>query len=132
VRAKGRDEGMIDLNDAVSLLRAKRNELADQLDAVDKALAALTGHAGDCSATPEKNPAATTETDPGIVLPTRLTPRRTLSDEHKHAISEGRRKARHSKAAAAGLARELSDQPPGLAPTSSADGRRPRLMKRTR
>lgn len=123
---------MIDLHDAVSVLKAKRKELADQLDAVDKALAALAGFAGDGSATPGKNPAATTETDPRIVLPTRLTPRRTLSDDHKHAMKEGRRKARHSKAAAAGLARELSDQAPALAPASSADGRQPRLVKRTR
>lgn len=122
---------MIDLQDAVNLLTAKRKELADQLDAVDKALAALAG-LGDGSAAPGKNPAATTETDPGIVLPTRLTPRRTLSDEHKHAMSEGRRKAHHAKAAAAGLARELSDQAPRLPPMSSADGRQPRLVKRTR
>src|SRR5678816_4176449 len=100
---------MVDLHVAVSLLKAKRNELADQLDAVDKALAALTGFTGDGSATPGANPAATTETDPGIVIPTRLTPRRTLSDDHKHAMSEGRRKARHAKAAATGHARELSD-----------------------
>jgi hypothetical protein len=124
---------MTDLHDAVNLLKAKRKELADQLDAVDKALAALTGVAGGDSETPEKTPAAaTTETDPGIVVPTRLTARRTLSDEHKHAMNEGRRKARHSKAAAAGHARELSDQPPALAPASSADGRQPRLVKRTR
>jgi hypothetical protein len=123
---------MIDLHDAVSLLQAKRNELADQLDAVDKALAALTGLSGGGFTTPGKNPAATTEPDPSVVLPTRLRPRRTLSDEHKHALSEGRRKARHSKAAAAGLARELSDQAPALAPALSADGRQPRLVKRTR
>jgi hypothetical protein len=122
---------MTDLHDAVSLLKAKRNELANQLDAVDKALAALTGVADDSPAT-VGNPAATTETDASIVLPTRLAPRRTLSDEHKHAMSEGRRKARHSKAAAAGLARELSDQTPGLAPASSADARQPRLVKRAR
>ena len=123
---------MIDLHDAVSLLRAKRNELAEQLDAVDKALAALIGFPGDVSATPGKNAAATTENDPSAVLPTRLKPRRTLSDEHKHALSEGRRKARHSKAAAAGLARELNDQAPALAPASSPDGRQPRLVKQTR
>jgi hypothetical protein len=123
---------MVDLHDAVSLLKAKRKELADELNAVDNALAALAGVAGDDSETPEKTPEAPTETDAGSVVPTRLTPRRTLSDEHKHALNEGRRKARHSKAAAAGHARELSDQPPALAPASSADGRPPRLVKRTR
>lgn len=119
---------MIDLHDAVSVLQAKREELAVQLDAVDKALAALSGLTGDRSATPPKNPSATTEPDPSVV-PTRLKPRRTLSDEHKHALTEGRRKARHSKAAAAGHARELSDHAPALGP--SADGRQPRLVKRT-
>jgi hypothetical protein len=123
---------MVDLQEAVSLLKVKRKELAEQLDAVDKALAVLTGRADDGSAAPEKNRAATTERDPSVALPTRLKPRRTLSDEHKHALSEGRRKARHSKAAAAGHARELSDQAPALAPASSADGRQPRLVKRTR
>ena len=120
---------MTDLHDAVSLLQAKRKELAVQLDAVDKALAALSGLDGDRSAPSMKNPAATTQPDPSGVLPTRLAPRRTLTDEHKHALTEGRRKARHSKAAAAGHARELSDHAPALAP--SADGRQPRLVKRT-
>jgi hypothetical protein len=32
---------MVNLSDAVRLLRAQRKELSDQLDAVDKALAAL-------------------------------------------------------------------------------------------
>jgi hypothetical protein len=35
---------MVNLSDAVKLLRAQRNELSDQLDAVDKALAALGEH----------------------------------------------------------------------------------------
>jgi hypothetical protein len=105
---------MVNLSDAVSLLQAKRKELSDQLDAVDKALAALNG------------PAASE------VLPTRLRPARALSDEHRHALKEGRRKARHSKDAAAGRAREILDPRPGLAPASSADGRRPRLVKQSR
>jgi hypothetical protein len=121
---------MIDLNDAVSLLQAKRKELADQLDAVDKALAALSSVGGSGSAAPGANPAASLETAPSVVLPTKLKPPRTLSDEHKHALSEGRRKAHHSKAAAAGLAREPIDQAPALA--STGDGRQPRLVKRTK
>jgi hypothetical protein len=121
---------MVDLQDAVRLLQEKRNELADQLDAVDKALAELTRSHG--SPTPAKIPPPTTETDPRVVLPTRLKPRRTLSDEHKHALSEGRRKARHSKDAAAGRARELNDRAPALAPAPTDDGRQPRLVKRNR
>jgi hypothetical protein len=121
---------MIDLNDAVSLLQAKRKELADELDAVDKALAALSRVGGGSTAAGE-NPATPPENASSVVLPTKLKPRRTLTDEHKHSLSEGRRKAIHSKAAAAGLARELLDQVPALT-ASSGDGRQPRLVKRTK
>lgn len=124
---------MIDLNDAVALLKAKRKELADELDAVDKALAALRSVDGAALAAPVApiaKPATPAETAPSAVLPTKLKARRTLSDEHKHALSEGRRKAHHSKAAAKGLAREPLDQAPALAPTE--DGRQPRLVKRTK
>jgi len=95
----------------VNLLRAKREELLDQLKAVDKALAALGGSGG-------------------AIQPTRLKAPRTLSEDHKHALNEGRRKARHGKDAAAGFARELPELSPGLTPASSAAGRQPRLVKR--
>jgi hypothetical protein len=123
---------MVSLSDAVSLLRAKRKELSDQLDAVDEALAAL-GSPGIASATrSEGNPQEAAGATVSESLPKRLRPPRVLSDEHRHALNEGRRKARHSKEAAAGRAREMPDPRPGLAPASSADGRRPRLVKRTR
>lgn len=122
---------MTDLNDAVSLLQAKRKELAYELDAVDAALAALSRVGGARLAAPAENPAPPPETAPSVVLPTKLKPRRTLSDEHKRSLSEGRRKAHHSKAAAAGLARELLDQLPALT-ASTGDGRQPRLVKRTK
>ena len=122
---------MTDLHDAVRLLQAKRKELADELDAVDKALAALSRVGGAEAAAAKENPPLRPETAPAGVLATKLKPRRTLSDEHKHSLSEGRRKAHHSKAAAAGLARELLDQAPALA-TASGDARQPRLVKRTK
>ena len=122
---------MTDLNDAVRLLQAKRKELADELDAVDKALAALSRVGGAGSAAPAESPLTAPEPAPNLVVPTKLKPRRTLSDEHKHSLSEGRRKAHHSKAAATGLARELIDHAPALA-GSSGDGRQPRLVKRTK
>ena len=123
---------MVDLKDAVSLLRAKRQELIDQLDAVDKALSVLSGVADPGTVAPEANPQETSERTPNTVLPTRLNPRRTLSDDHKHALKEGRRKARHSKDAAAGLAREMTDPSPGLASASHARSQPPRLVKRTK
>lgn len=129
--------GMVDLKDAVSLLRAKRKELMDQLDAVDKALAVLSGVAGTVTVSPkrvspEANPPEASEVEPNEVVPTRLNSPRTLSDEHRHALKEGRRKARHSKDAAAGLAREMTDPSPGLASASHARSQPPRLVKRTK
>ena len=124
---------MANLNDAVGLLRAKRKELLDQLDAVDKALAALNGLGVALTVTPEGPPQEEApEPVTNGVLPTRLTPARVLSDEHKHAMNEGRRKALHSKEVAAGRARELPDPLPRPAPTASAASRRPRLVKQTR
>jgi hypothetical protein len=123
---------MVDLNDAVGLLRAKRKELIDQLDAVDKALSALSGAAGTVTRAPEENPPEASERTPNTVLPTRLNSPRTLSDEHKHALKEGRRKARHSKDAAAGLAREMTHPSLGLASGSHPRSQPPRLVKRTK
>jgi hypothetical protein len=123
---------MVNLGDAVSLLRAQRKELSDQLDAVDKALAALAEPRGVPETSPEGNPQEATGETATEVLPTRLKPPKTLSDEHRHALKEGRRKARHLKEVAAGRAREMSDPRPGLASASSADGRRPRLVKQTK
>src|SRR3954466_4705000 len=120
---------MVNLSDTVRLLRAQRKELSDQLEAVDKALAALGEPRGVPGTGAEGNPqAAPAETVTGV-LPTRVKPPRTLSDEHRHALKEGRRHARHSKEVAAGRAREASDPRPGLASASSADEGRPRLVK---
>jgi hypothetical protein len=119
---------MVNLSDAVRLLRAQRKELSDQLDAVDKALAALGEPRGVPRTGSEGNPqGAAGETMTGV-LPTILKPPRKLSDEHRHALKEGRRKARNSKDVAAGRAREMSDPRPGLA-SASSDDRRPRLVK---
>ena len=120
---------MVNLSDAVRLLRAHRKELSDQLDAVDKALAALGEPSRDLRTASEGNPQGAPGETVTEVLPTRLKPSRKLSDEHRHALKEGRRKARHSKDVAAGHAREVSDPRPSLALSSSADDRRPRLVK---
>ena len=62
-------------------------------------------------------------------MSTKLKSPRMLSDEHKHALNEGRRRARHSKAVAAGYAREMLDSLRDLTP-ATVDGGRPRLVKR--
>ena len=120
---------MVNLSDAVRLLRAQRKELSDQLDAVDKALAALGDPRGVPRTGSEENPQGSARATVTEVLPTRLRTPRKLSDEHRHALKEGRRRARHSKEVAAGRAREMPDPRPGLALESSADDRRPRLVK---
>lgn len=120
---------MVNLSDAVRLLRTQQKELSDQLAAVDKALAALGEPRGVPRTGSEGNPLAAAGETVTEVLPTRLKPPRKLSDEHRHALKEGRRKARHSMEVAAGHAREMSDPRPGLALASSVDDRRPRLVK---
>jgi len=119
---------MVSFTDAVRLLRAQRKELSDQLDAVDKALAALGEPPSVAGTGSEGNSQGAAREAVTEIVPTRLKPARKLSDQHRHALTEGRRNASHSREVAAGRARELSDPRPGLA-SGSADGRRPRLVK---
>lgn len=119
---------VIDIDGAASLLRAKREALLDQLAAIDRELAALTAEATVANA-PESSTPKSADESTSAVVPTRVAPRRLLSDEHRHALNEGRRKARHSKDAAAGRAREPLDPTPGLSPASTAT-ELPRLVKR--
>ena len=120
---------MVNFSDAVKLLRAQRKEMSDQLDAVDKALAALGEPRGVPGTGAEGNPEGSAGETATEVIPTRLKSPRKLSDEHRHALKEGRRRARNSKEVAAGRAREMSDPRPGLASASSANDRHPRLVK---
>jgi hypothetical protein len=101
---------MVDLDRTISALRARRDELLNQLDAVQKALAAA-------------------EEAESPVVSRRVKPAKVLSEEHRQALIEGGRKARHSRAASAGHARELLDPTPGLAPASQTAAP-PRLVKR--
>src|SRR5579872_6943502 len=120
---------MVDLDRTVKRLHAEREELLDQLDTVDRALAAPTG-AGITVANIQvlhTKEAAEEATSP--VVPTQVKPPRVLSDEHRQALIEGFRKARHSKDAAAGRAREMPDPWAGLALASTAP-QLPRLVKR--
>jgi hypothetical protein len=123
---------MANLRDAMKLLRAQRKELSDQLDAVDKALAALGEPRGAPATDADGDSAAPAGAAVTEVVPTRLKSPRKLSDEHMHALREGRRNARHSREVAAGRARDLSDPRPGLTAAASADGDRPRLVKQTK
>ena len=111
---------MVEMNRIRSMLEEKRRELADQLDAVDRALAAVNG-----AGTPvaEARPA---EPSVSAVLPRSVKPRRVLSDAHKEAISKGKRRARAAK----GLAREMPDDSFVPAIRTRGDDQSPRLVKR--
>lgn len=121
---------VVDIDSTASLLREKRKALLDQLHVVDRALAALaaaTSLATNALGLPTT--AVPTEEAANPVLPTRVRPPRVLSDSHRQALTEGRRKGRHAKDAAAGHARETLDPAPGLTRASRAPGL-PRLVKR--
>jgi hypothetical protein len=133
---------MVDLNRIVGTLQATRRELTHQLDAIDKAIAALAGASAEPvgAPVPEDIPAASaaqtdarpleTTVEPKRILPKRVLPKRILKDAHKEALAKGRRRAREVREAAAGRARELPDDSfvPALAPVSGAQP--PRLIKK--
>jgi hypothetical protein len=134
---------MVDLNRIVGTLQATRRELTQQLDAIDKAIAALVSAApsAEPARVPRDMPAvatdasntAPTDAPPAIdatLKPKRILPRRILNDAHKEALAKGRRRAREVREAAAGRARELPDDSfvPALAPLSGAQP--PRLIKK--
>ena len=100
----------------VALLEEQRQALLEQLDAIDKAIAALTS-------APDEHAA-------GAVLPRRVAPRRVLSDSHKQALVVAKRNARHAHEAAKGLAREMPVD--SFVPAIGRRGERqaPRLVKR--
>jgi len=117
----------IDLDSSLRALHAKRTELLHQVDAIDTALAALATAGITVVNAPEAQPEAADDvTSP--VVPTRIKARRVLSDEHRQALLDGRRMARHRRAVDEGRARELLA--PSPAPSQAAG--LPRLVKRAK
>jgi hypothetical protein len=116
----------LDLDSSLRTLSAKRTELLKQVDAIDTALAALAAAGITVVNAPELPEAANDVTSP--VVPTRIKARRVLSDEHRHALIDGRRMARHRRAVDEGRARELLA--PSAAPSQAA--KLPRLVKRAK
>ena len=115
----------IDLDSSLRMLHAKRTELLNQVDAIDTALAALATAGITVVHAPEPQPEAADDvTSP--VVPTRIKARRVLSDEHRQALLDGRRLARHRRAVDEGRAREL------LAPLPAPSQAHPRLVKRAK
>src|SRR5690349_4051319 len=115
----------IDLESSLRTLHAKRTELLNQVDAIDAALAALATAGISVVNAPER-PVEAADDVTSSVVPTRIKARRVLSDEHRHALLDGRRMARHKRAVDKGLARELLDP----SPVRSQAVVLPRLVKR--
>ncbi len=121
---------MVEMNRIRSMLEEKRQELADQLNAVDRAIAALNSARTPGTETRPAEPDVRAELTVSAVLPTPVEPRRVLSDAHKEAISAGKRRARAAKDVAKGLAREVPDDSfvPAIRPRGNSQS--PRLVKR--
>jgi hypothetical protein len=95
-------------------LEEQRRALLAQLAAVESAIAALAG----------------VEAQPDVVVPTRVKPKRELSDAHKQKLVASSRRAREVKDAAKGLAREQHDDSFVPAIGRRGDRQPPRLVKR--
>ncbi len=103
---------MIGVNRMLGMLKAQRQELLGQLDAIDKAIAAFAGAGTPAEATG------------------RVKSRPMQSDSHKEAIRAGKRRARAAREASKGLAREMPDDSFVPAIRARGDRQSPRLMKR--
>ena len=122
------------MNQIRSTLEEKRRELADQLSAVDRAIAALSSAKTPVTETrpaePDVESDVRAEVAVSAALPRPVEPRRVLSDAHKEAISAGKRRARAAKDVAKGLAREVPDDSFVPAIRTRSNSQSPRLVKR--
>lgn len=118
------------MNQIRSMLEEKRQELADQLNAVDRAIAALSSGSTPVTEKRPAKPDVRAELTVSAALPRPVEPRRVLSDAHKEAISAGKRRARAAKDVAKGLAREVPDDSFVPAIRTRGDSQLPRLVKR--
>ena len=122
---------MATLNRIRHLLDEQRRALLDQLNKVDRAIAALASVGLDSVDAPfDVDAQPDTDTDAGTVVPRRVKPKRVLSDSHKQALVHGNRKAREAREAAKGLAREMPADSFIPAIGTRAHREPPRLVKR--
>ena len=129
---------MVEMNQIRSTLEEKCQELADQLSAVDRAIAALSSAKTPVTETRPAEPDVEPDVESDVraevavsaVLPRPVEPRRVLSDAHKEAISAGKRRARAAKDVAKGLAREVPDDSFVPAIRTRSNSQSPRLVNR--
>src|SRR5688572_8647535 len=112
------------------MLEGQRRELMDQLDAIDRAIAALGGAGTEAA---EAHPAASdvaAEDTAGAVLARHVKARRVLTDAHKQALLAGKRRAREARDVAKGIAREMPGDSFVPAIGTRGDRQPPRLVRR--
>ena len=120
---------MAESNRIVSMLQEQRRQLLHELSAIDRAIAAACGEEAPLVQTPPPvEPAIPGDPATGEALPQKVAARRVLSDEHKYAVADGKRRARHAREAARGLARDLPDEDFVPAIQGRGEGQ-PRLVK---
>jgi len=118
------------LKQILGMLEEQRRELLDQLDGIDRAIAALGGTVIEAA---EPGPAASgvsVEDTAGTVQPTHVKARRVLTDAHKQALVAGKRRVRVAQEVAKGIAREMPGD--AFVPAIGTRGDRqppPRLIK---
>ena len=120
---------MVTLNPIRRALEAQRRELLNQLDAVDRAIAALNSVGTAVETTPPDGPVPAGQTA-SAVHPRRVASRRVLKEAHLQALIAGGRKARQARDAAKGLARDVPDDSFVPAIGMRGDRQPPRLVKR--
>jgi hypothetical protein len=113
---------MVNFDAIIQLLHDKRHELLEQLNAVDRAIEVLAPSTAAPSAELALPHSEPQEPDPPVVV---VPPKRVLTDAHKAAMREGRRKSRESKLL---QARGLE---PGAPAISKQTDPLPRLVKRS-
>ena len=120
---------MATLKQIVRMLEEQRRELLDQLDGIDRAIAAL-GAAGIQAAEPRPAGSAVSVEDvAGTVQPRHVKARRVLTDAHKQALVAGKRRAREAQDVAKGIAREMPGDSFVPAIGTRGDRQPPRLVK---
>ena len=120
---------MATLKQIVRMLEQQRRELLDQVDGIDKAIAAL-GSAGIEAAEPRPaGSGVSAEDTAGPVQPRHVKARRVLTDAHKQALVAGKRRARQSRDVAKGIAREMPGDAFVPAIGTRGDRQPPRLVK---
>ncbi len=127
-RTKGKDDDRPESE--LSLLAERRRRLLDQLDVVDKAMAALSGAGTPVAETRPAEPDVPVDPNASVALPKRVKPRRLMSDSHKEAVAVGKRRARTARDVADGLAREMPGDSFVPAIRTRDDNQPPRLVKR--